>query len=47
VVVVSSDRSVWFIEAGTTVKATNNAVMIGEALWLEINEALAQKVVGQ
>lgn len=43
-VVIPSDRSVWFVEAGTAWVATNNCVVIGEALWLDMNEALAKRV---
>jgi hypothetical protein len=44
VVIVPSDRTVTFIKAGTTLTTTNNAVLIGEALWLDINEALAKRL---
>ena len=44
VVVVPSDRTVVFVSAGQTITATNDAVLIGQALWLELNEALSQKL---
>ena len=44
VVVVPADRTVTFVKAGTTFTATNDAVLIGQALWLDLNEALATRL---
>ena len=44
VVVIPSDRTVTFVKPGERVVITNECVIVGPALWRDVNELLAERL---
>ena len=38
--IIPNDRSITFVKAGQTIKATNDVVVLGQAIYVDMNEAL-------